>query len=124
VAGVERYVAALEDAALPEATLRWEGNNRFVVGVPSASTNAISVQVSWHPGWQGAIDGRKIVVSKDGLGLMWIKSQCAGPCEIRFAYDGGWQLRLMRWISFAAIAVLVAGSAWMCFRRFRPGTIT
>jgi hypothetical protein len=112
LANVQRYVAALEDPALPEATFRWDGTNRFVVGVPAAPGQAISVQVSWHPGWHATVHGGKLPIAKDGLGLMWMKPQCAGPCEIRMEYDGGWQLRLLRWLSFAAIGGLVVVPAW------------
>jgi hypothetical protein len=117
IARVERYVAALDDPALPDAAFRWEGNNRIVIQAPAASANAISVQVSWHPGWHASVDGRKAPLAKDGLGLMWLKPQCTGPCEIRLDYDGGWLLRLMRWISFFAMATLIAGLPWLAFRR-------
>jgi len=109
---VARYVAALEDAALPLAAFRWEGNNRFVVGVPAGGMHAVSVQVSWHPGWHARVEGRKLAVGKDGLGLMWMRPECAGACEVRVEYDGGWALRLLRWLSFGAIAGLVVGVLW------------
>jgi hypothetical protein len=113
---VARYVAALEDARMPEAAFRWEGNNRFVVGVPAGvpagEMDAVSVQVSWHPGWHARIGDRKLAIGKDGLGLMWIRPGCAGGCEVRVEYDGGWGLRLLRWLSFGAIAGLVGGLLW------------
>jgi hypothetical protein len=117
IAQVERYVAALDNPALPEATFRWDGNNRSFIGVPAAAGHALSVQVSWHRGWHATVNGRNLPVLRDGLGLMWMKPECAGPCQIRMDYDGGWHLRLLRWLSFAAMAALLlvfvraAGSA-------------
>jgi hypothetical protein len=88
------------------------GNNRFVVGVPAEVRDAVSVQVSWHPGWHAHVDGRKLAVGKDGLGLMWMRPGCAAACEVRVEYDGGWGLRLLRWLSFGAIAGLAGGLLW------------
>jgi hypothetical protein len=119
VVQVERYVAALEDAALPIATFRWEGNNRFVIGLPRDSVNAVSVQVSWHPGWHAAVNGRKIALARDALGLMWMKPNCAAACEIQVDYNGGWQLRLLHWLSFAALATLTVTLLWTAFRAAR-----
>jgi hypothetical protein len=117
VAAIERYVAALEDSSVADPAFRWEGNNRIVIGAQASQPDAISVQVSWHPGWHATVAGRNIPLVRDGLGLMWMKPQCAGPCEIQLDYDGGWQLRLLRWLSFAAMAVLVGGLGWIGFRK-------
>jgi len=38
---------------------------------------------------------------------MWLRPGCAGPCEIELDYDGGAELRICRWISYAAIAALI-----------------
>jgi hypothetical protein len=38
---------------------------------------------------------------------MWLEPDCAGPCEIQLDYDGGWELRICRWISVAVLAALV-----------------
>ena len=67
----------------------------------------ISVQVSYHPGWHARAGGRDRKLNRDGLGLMWLQPGCAGPCEIELDYDGGAELRICRWISYAAIAALI-----------------
>lgn len=101
---VDRYVNSLQD----DVSLRWHGNNEFTVQAPASGGRALSVQLSWSPGWRAIANGRSLRVQKDGLGLMWLDPQCAGPCEIDVRYDGGWQLRMLRWLSFAAMAALVA----------------
>ena len=120
VAEVEKFVAALDDAAMPAAGFAWQGRNHIVIrGIMAAGAaagqaaagQAVSVQVSYHPGWQASVadQGRvlKRVLMKDGLGLMWLRPECAGPCEIRLDYDGGLELRLCRYLTYAALGVLL-----------------
>jgi hypothetical protein len=37
---------------------------------------------------------------------MYLQPDCRGACEIVLDYDGGWELRLCRWLSWAALAAL------------------
>jgi hypothetical protein len=53
------------------------------------------------------VAGQPRAIYKDGLGLMWLRPECGGPCEILLDYDGGWDLRLCRIVSYAALAGLV-----------------
>ena len=110
-----RYVAALDDASLPLAELTWDGANRMRVHTMAAPAQALSIQVSYHPGWHATVNGRTRPVYKDGLGLMWLKPECNGPCEVVLQYTGGWSLWTARIVSYAAIAgfLIVLGSA--CF---------
>ena len=73
----------------------------------AAPGQALSVQVSYHPGWHATLAGQPREVKKDGLGLMWLRPGFTGPCEIVLDYDGGWELRLCRWLSWAALAAAV-----------------
>ena len=102
----ESYVAGLDDASLPTTTFDWEGRNRIRIHATVASGQVLSVQETYHPGWHAAIAGRSQQVLKDGLGLMWLRPDCRGACEIVMDYDGGWELRLCRWLSWLAIAAL------------------
>jgi hypothetical protein len=106
---VRNYVAALDDESLPRTQFAWEGRNRIRIHTNVARGEAVSVQVSYHPGWHAAA-GEGLRVEKDGLGLMWFRPNCAGPCDIQMDYDGGWELRLTRWASWLAVAgVLTIG---------------
>ncbi len=107
IAGVERYVEALENPAYPEAGFRWEGRNTLRVQTRAARGQAISLQVSHHPGWRATVNGRPRSLERDGLGLMWLRPECDGPCEVLLHYDGGWELRICRYLSFAALAALL-----------------
>ena len=114
---LERYAAALDDPALPLTEFQWEGRNRIRIRAAVASAPVISIQVSYHPGWHATVMGRDVPIQRDGLGLMWLRPQCAGTCEVQLDYDGGWELRLSRWLSGAAIATLFVIPLWVRFRR-------
>jgi hypothetical protein len=106
-AGLGSYVQALNDPSLPLADLRWEGRNRVHVRTTAAPGQIISFQISYHPGWHARVAGRAIALHPDALGLMWLDPGCHGPCEVDLNYDGGWELRLSRYISYAALATLL-----------------
>jgi hypothetical protein len=123
VSGIEKYVAAIDDVSLPAAELHWAGSNKIDIETTAASGQAISLQVSYHPGWHAKVGTRAVDVHRDGLGLMWLNPQCSGPCEIQLDYDGGWELRLCRYLSFTALAVLMAAILWTVVPRPRNYTI-
>ncbi len=107
VAEIDSYVHALDDPSLPVAEMQWDGSNRVHVRTTATSGQAISIQISYHPGWHARASGHTVPLHADGLGLMWLDPGCRGPCEVDLDYDGGWELRLSRYVSFAAIAALV-----------------
>ena len=118
-AGLESYVQALDNPSLPLADLRWEGRNRVHVRTTAAPGQVISIQISYHPGWHARVAGRAIALHADALGLMWLDPGCRGPCDVDLNYDGGWELRLSRFISYATIAALVLLSLGLALKR-RP----
>jgi hypothetical protein len=91
---VEKYVAALEDGSLPEAEFRWQGANRIHIRTEASPGQAISVQVTHHPGWHAKANGTSRQIEADGLGLMWLEPRCSGPCDVQLEYDGGAELRI------------------------------
>jgi hypothetical protein len=119
-AEIERYVAALDDPSLPLAEFHWEGRNRILIQTVADPGQAISVQVSYHPGWHVTAGNRHPRLQKDGLGLIWFRPDCDGPCVVRMDYDGGWELRLCRWISYLALAGLLFAVPVWYIRRHRP----
>ena len=107
--GLEPFVAALDDPAMPEAAFRWDGRNRAVIHTNASPGQTIAIAVSYHPGWHASAAGHTVEVRKDGLGLIWLRPECAGACEIQLDYDGGWELRLCRYVTYAALAGCVVG---------------
>ena len=107
IAELESYVTALEDSTLPSAEMKWDGSNRVHVRTTAAGGQAISIQISYHPGWHARSNSQVIPLHSDGLGLIWLDPQCHGPCQVELEYDGGWELRVSRYISFTTIAALI-----------------
>jgi hypothetical protein len=118
-AELDRYVAALDDPALPPAAFEWRSRNQVRLQAVTEPGQAISVQVSYHPGWHAMINGRAATVERDGLGLIWLRPERSGAATIDLHYDGGWELRICWWMSVAAMLGVVG---WMGFVRFRKGT--
>src|ERR1700693_3367939 len=117
---VEKYVAALDDPSMPAAKLQWAGRNRIQIQTTAGPGQAISVQVSYHPGWHAKEGNRTVELRRDGLGMMWLRPECSGFCEIQLDYDSGWELRLCRHFSFAAMAVLLMLILRPLAARYRP----
>jgi hypothetical protein len=97
----------LDDPSLAPAEFHRAGLNSIQIRTAPGPGQAISVQVSYHPGWHAKAGNRTVELHRDGLGLMWLRPECSGPCEIQLDYDGGWELRLCRYLSFAAVALLL-----------------
>jgi hypothetical protein len=116
---IEKYVAALNDPLAPAADFQWVGTNHIQIRTTADRRNALSIQVSYHPGWHAKVNIRKVEVRRDGLGLMWVRPECSGLCEVQLDYDGGWELRLCRYLSFTVITVLFLAILWRLGRRFR-----
>jgi hypothetical protein len=111
VGPIDRYLAALDDPSLPLAELRWEGRNRMHIRTTALPGQILSIQVSYSPGWQAMVGGHRRELMRDKLGLMWLDPMCSGTCEIELEYDGGWALRICRWISLLPVVGLLAAVA-------------
>ncbi len=121
VSEVRRYVAALEDRSLPEAEFAWRGRNTAVVRAVVAPGQAVSVQVNYDQGWRARVNGTPAPVRRDGLGLMYVQPERAGPCDIELEYTGGWEA----WVCRALSVIGILGAAvylWLGrVRGARPG---
>jgi hypothetical protein len=113
---VEKYVAALEDRSLPTAESRWEDRNRIHISTVAWPGQAVSVQVTHHPGWHAKANGISRQIKADGLGLMWLQAGCNGPCDVQLEYDGGTELRICRLLSAVALSALVIFLGWWAVR--------
>jgi hypothetical protein len=108
VSDVRRFNAALDMAA--HADWQWNATDKATIRTTSPAGSAVSIQVSYHPGWHAIANGKSVPILRDGLGLMWLDSPCEGPCEVQLEYNGGWELILCRWIS---ALTLIAIAAWI-----------
>jgi hypothetical protein len=113
---VERYTAALESSA--PADFRWEGTGGATVRATVPAGHVVSLQVNHHPGWRATANNHEAEVRADGLGLIVVKPDCNGACDIRLVYDGGWELRLCRW---ASLLTMLGIFGWGVLRWRRTG---
>jgi hypothetical protein len=109
VGEIEKYVAALNDTTLPEASFEWVDRHTARIRARVESGQALSVQVTYHPGWRTS-DG---AIQKDGLGLILLRPACRGDCEVTLTYDGGRELRLAE---IASISTMVGVIIFGCLR--------
>jgi hypothetical protein len=109
---VRRYVAALEDPAIPPAPLTWENpdHGRILATIPSG--DVISVQVTCDRGWQARVGGRRVPVHADQLGLMIVEPQCSGDCMVDLEFTGGAERAICLVVSLMVFGGLLA-ALWL-----------
>lgn len=99
---VRPYIAALEDPALPIASLVWHGPSHATIKATMNPSQVLSIQENYAPGWQASVHGRKIPVREDGIGLMILEPHCAGPCEIHLSFGVSIEAWICRGLSLLA----------------------
>ena len=114
----QAYVDALDDASIPEAPLAWESTDRGRIHAQLAPGQVVSVQVTYDPGWEAHVGGRKVEVRADKLGMIVIEPACTGPCEIELEFTGGTERMLC---GFASLATALGLAGWALVRRLRGG---
>jgi hypothetical protein len=101
------YVAALEDPALPPATMTWSGTASALISTNLKPGQLVSVQENYAPGWRAEANGRSIPIRKDGIGLMVLDPGCNGPCEIRLSFRLTREAWICRTLSLIVSLLLV-----------------
>jgi hypothetical protein len=114
---VQVFVAALESERLPGLEFRWTGRNAARIEGEVRRGEEVSVQMNYHPGWAARVGDREAEIEADGLGLMWIRPGCDGPCAIDLEYSGGFELHAARGISVLTLVAMGALFVWDWRRR-------
>jgi hypothetical protein len=111
------YVAALDDPAMPVASLSWNDPDHGRIVAKMNPSDVISVQMTYDPGWRARVNGKPVMVRADQIGFIVIEPQCSGDCSIDLVFDGGPE----RKITFAVSAVTTLALLAMIFidGRFR-----
>ena len=115
------YARALESPALPLAEWKWLNRAEAAINASLAPGQLITVQETYSPGWHASVNGRPVKLTRDALGLITIDPACAGSCAVRMFYDGGVEAKVLRVLSWLALATL-AGWLVASLRR-RPGIV-
>lgn len=116
VGEIEAYVKAMDDPGLPLADFQWTNRHSAVIHARMGPGQALSVQVTHTPGWRAQANGASVPVEKDGLGLIRLKPNCQGDCEITLTYDGGTELRLTL---AASVLTMLGVVGWATVRTLR-----
>jgi hypothetical protein len=116
IAELRRYVAGLENPAMPEAPLVWRNRHRAEVQVDPRPQTALSVQIRYAPGWRAWVGGKERRVFGDGLGFIAVRPECDGPCTVTLDYDGGPELR---WTALASLLTMLGTGVLLGVRRFQ-----
>jgi hypothetical protein len=108
---VARFVAAIENPALPLADFSWQSDTRARIRTEAHPGQVVAVQVSYDPGWVATANGRPAAVTRDGIGLITLHPSCDGRCEIELSFDGGAQRKICLGMSaFVMFGVAAAGA--------------
>ena len=99
IAQTQAYVQAL---TVP-ASFRWTSRHSAEIQAEIHRPQLISFQVTYHPGWRATANGTPARVFADGLGQIAIDPNCDGACSIHLTFDGGWEMRIARWLCWLAV---------------------
>jgi hypothetical protein len=105
---VRAYVAALDDPAIPPASLYWDNPERGRVSAIIGPSQVVSVQITYDAGWRASIAGRPAKIYSDQLGMMIIDPLCSGNCVIDLEFAGGWERRICFLVSLLTVIALLA----------------
>jgi hypothetical protein len=118
---VQPYVAALEDAAQPLATLTWRSRHEAVISARMEKAEILSVQISYHSGWKASVDGQPRRVYADNLAQLVVEPGCDGACTVVLNYNGSIE---SAWARLASIGTLLGFAAWVGMSAFRKKLCT
>ncbi len=114
------YVAALDDARMPQASFQWASAHSALISTNLAPGQVVSVQFAWFKGWHAIVNGRPSLVRRDAIGLVYVDPQVSGPCTIQMSYDGGNEALISHWICALTAILLAAASIRGAFNRSKP----
>jgi hypothetical protein len=105
---LERYVAAMDDAARPRLATRWQGANDIEIAGTIPAQMLVALRVTYDAGWRAFQDGRRLEIECDKMGFMVVHATPAANAGIRLHYGGTVEQRAMAGVcSMAWIASLV-----------------
>ena len=116
---IRPYVAALEDPTRPLASFHWHSRDSARIIADLDPKQLLSVQMTYHPGWQATVNGSPRRIFSDGLGLLVVAPRCHGECTVELTYDGGLEMRVASWISWLSFAGCFS---WIVLQGWRERT--
>jgi len=107
---VARYVAALDDPAWPEAPFTWTDPEHGHISASVHPGQAVAMQVTYDRGWVAKTNGRSVPIDRDGIGLMVLRPDCDGQCDIDVVFEGGLERKICRAVSLLTMLAVIAGA--------------
>ena len=107
VSSLRRYVDALESASMPAASIVWENPDHARIAAKMDSSDLLSVQINYDPGWEARIGGRKVEIGADGLGFILMDPSCQ-DCSIDLEFTGGVERKIALAVSVLTMLALCA----------------
>jgi hypothetical protein len=105
---LQSYVRALDDPAFPSADIRWLDPHHARIRALLKPEHAISVQMTYDPGWRAVANALRTPVRSDALGLIIIEPRCAGDCVVDLTYNGDPAARWTRLGQILAVGLIAA----------------
>jgi hypothetical protein len=112
VPDIQKYARAAADPTRPPAAFQWLGSGRARIRANLQSSDLLSVQVAWFPGWKATVRGDPRALSADGMGFMVLQPRCQGACEIDLAWTGRGDYVPSAIVSLATLGVLAFLALW------------
>ncbi|HEV1288069.1 MAG TPA: hypothetical protein VNU44_22275 [Bryobacteraceae bacterium] len=108
---LQRYVDALESVDMPPASIVWENPDHARITAKMDSSEVLSVQMTYDPGWEARIGNRKVTTSADKLGFILIEPGCS-DCSIDLEFTGGLERKIALAVSLLVFSGLVTMLFW------------
>lgn len=103
IAGVRAYVDALTPA-----DIAWENPDHARIAAKMDSSEVLSIQITYDPGWEARVGGRVAATSADQLGFIVVDPQCEGDCLVDLEFTGGRERNVTLTVSVLVVAALFA----------------
>ncbi len=104
---LRQYVDALESEAAPLASIDWDNPEHAMIAAKMDSSQVLSVQINYDPGWEARVGGTKIKIGSDKLGFIVIEPACS-DCSIDLVFSGGRERQVALEVSVFVLLGLVS----------------
>jgi hypothetical protein len=103
---VQRYVEALESAAMPAAEAVWVNPEHARISAKMDPAEVLSVQITYDPGWRARAGGRAVETRADQLGFIEIDPKCS-ECVVDLEFTGGAERKIALGVTMLALLGLI-----------------
>ncbi|MBV9503766.1 MAG: hypothetical protein JO323_02045 [Acidobacteriia bacterium] len=106
------YVNAIEAPNAPQADFQWLATDHARVTAQLKPGQLVSIQITYHAGWQATIAGRAQRTSSDALRLLVVHPDCAGTCAIDLHWSPTLEVRIAQFSGIAGVLALTIWVIW------------